>query len=397
MSAVTWLSGHPKVREAAVALLEQIDAPASLEQLLDANVVWHDTLLLQHPLQGRPAVAAVFSWLQLALFDLQLKVEEVVSVEDHHILLYYTAAGTHTRPLRSNLGLHSGSSQQQQHHQHQQQQQQQRGQQQQQQQDVPPSGKPVSWTGSLVLRMQPDSAAAAGMAAVEAWHSWDPLFLYQQVGLSPSSDVPEAPPAAPVAVQDAAAAGPAAAQVASVSAEPAAAAAAAAADGGSQPEARKAVVQQYFDIYNSGDFARLPSIVHPSYHYYGLIDLQGAQGVAGMQAMMAGWWDALCPFNIGADWMLAAEGGRVIFRWVVQGLHTKAPLRGVAAAPGLDGQPRSIYSCGVTALSITTSSSSSSTAGGDGAEQQQIWRKVSHANGAELLRQLGVFGFHVTK
>jgi hypothetical protein len=58
--------------------------------------------------------------------------------------------------------------------------------------------------------------------------------------------------------------------------------------------------------------------VHPSYHYYGLIDLQGAQGVAGMQAMMAGWRDALHPFSIGADWMLAAEGGRVIFRWVVQ-------------------------------------------------------------------------------
>lgn len=37
-----------------------------------------------------------------------------------------------------------------------------------------------------------------------------------------------------------------------------------------------------------------------------------------MHAMMAGWRDALAPFSIGADWMLAAEGGRVIFRWVVQ-------------------------------------------------------------------------------
>jgi hypothetical protein len=33
----------------------------------------------------------------------------------------------------------------------------------------------------------------------------------------------------------------------------------------------------------AGDFSRLPTIVHPSYHYYGLIDLKGAQGVAGMQ------------------------------------------------------------------------------------------------------------------
>jgi hypothetical protein len=34
--------------------------------------------------------------------------------------------------------------------------------------------------------------------------------------------------------------------------------------------------------------------------------------------MMAGWRDALLPFSIGDGWMLAAEGGRVIFRWVVR-------------------------------------------------------------------------------
>jgi hypothetical protein len=81
----------------------------------------------------------------------------------------------------------------------------------------------------------------------------------------------------------------------------------------------------------------------------------------------------------------------------LQGLHTKAPLRGVAAAAGPDGNPRSIYSCGVTALSITGSSksSSSSSAGGNAADELQIWRKVSHANGAELLRQLRVFSFHM--
>jgi hypothetical protein len=38
MSAVNWLSGHPSVRQAAVALLEQIGAPTSVELLLDANV-----------------------------------------------------------------------------------------------------------------------------------------------------------------------------------------------------------------------------------------------------------------------------------------------------------------------------------------------------------------------
>jgi hypothetical protein len=38
MNGVAWLSGHPQVREAAVALLEQIGAPSAIEQLLDANV-----------------------------------------------------------------------------------------------------------------------------------------------------------------------------------------------------------------------------------------------------------------------------------------------------------------------------------------------------------------------
>jgi hypothetical protein len=88
---------------------------------------------------------------------------------------------------------------------------------------------------------------------------------------------------------------------------------------------------------------------------------------------------------------------------VLQGMHTKAPLCGVAAAPGADGNPRSIHSCGVTALSIitTTSSSSNSSSSRDvgvqtEAQEGRIWCKVSHANGAELLRQLGVFEFQVT-
>jgi hypothetical protein len=200
--------------------------------LLLMQVVWHDTLLPQHPLQGRQAAAAVFNWLHAALPDLQLQVGEVVSVEQHHILLYYTAAGTHTGTLHSSFELYScdDSSQQ------------------QQVDAVKPTGNAVSWTGSLVLRMQPDSAAAAaagaaGMRAAAAWHSWDPLFFYQQVGLNPSTAVPEAPPAAPVAMQDAAAG--------------AAIQAAAAVEGDSKTDARKAVVQQYFNIYNSGEHAKL--------------------------------------------------------------------------------------------------------------------------------------------
>jgi hypothetical protein len=68
----------------------------------------------------------------------------------------------------------------------------------------------------------------------------------------------------------------------------------------------------------AGDLGRLGSIVDPSYEYWGLIDLGGRQGVAGMAAMMGGWRDALSDFEIGADWVVAAEGGRVLFRWVLQ-------------------------------------------------------------------------------
>lgn len=56
----------------------------------------------------------------------------------------------------------------------------------------------------------------------------------------------------------------------------------------------------------------------PSYRYWGLIDLAGQRGVGGMRAMMAGWRDALSDFSITADWMIAAEGGRVLFRWVLE-------------------------------------------------------------------------------
>lgn len=63
---------------------------------------------------------------------------------------------------------------------------------------------------------------------------------------------------------------------------------------------------------------QLQLIVHPSYHYWGLIDLGGKTGVAAMQAMMAGWRDALSDFSICYDWMLAGEGNRVLFKWVVK-------------------------------------------------------------------------------
>jgi hypothetical protein len=48
----------------------------------------------------------------------------------------------------------------------------------------------------------------------------------------------------------------------------------------------------------------------------------------------------------------------------------------------------------VTALSIRGCCSGDNDGDGGGGGGK-IWRKVSHANGGDLLRQLGVFGFHV--
>jgi hypothetical protein len=76
--------------------------PLLLLLVLLLQVAWHDTLLPQQTLSGIVSVAALFIWLVTALPDLQLNVAEVVSAENHHILLYYTAAGTHSGLLQPN-------------------------------------------------------------------------------------------------------------------------------------------------------------------------------------------------------------------------------------------------------------------------------------------------------
>jgi hypothetical protein len=183
-----------------------------------------------------------------------LRVTEVASAEGHHVLIYYSATGTHDGDLRGTLyddggaaGIDEADAAA---------------------SVVAPTGRAVSWTGSLVLRLRPSEAAAAAVEAgaavpseavdgsnighnfvvVAAWHSWDPLFLYEQIGLAPSA-VPAAPQAAP-AIGNATAAAGAGAGAAAQEGAAAAASAAAAAEGG--PEQWKAVVQQYFEIYNSG-------------------------------------------------------------------------------------------------------------------------------------------------
>ncbi|KAF8069583.1 COQ5 [Scenedesmus sp. PABB004] len=324
-------AGFKAVTAAVAALVEGVFSGAAAAALLDDQTTWHDALVPGAPLAGGAAgVAALAAALRGAAGDLAVAVDEVVCLEQRHVLAYYTASGTHTGPLAPPLPPHA----------------------------APATGRPVRWTGSLVLRLVDDARSggdtAGGVRAAAAWHSWDPLFLCEQVGAAPGG-VPRAPPHAPGGAPPAPPPG-AARQL--------------------SPEACKAVVRRYFEIYNSGDYAALPGIVHPGYRYHGLIDLGGAAGVAGMHAMMDGWRAALAPFSIGHEWLLAAEGGRVVFRWVLQGEHTGAPLRGV---PADAATPRRVRAAGVTALSIVP---------GDGGAGL-IWLKVSHANGAELLRQLG--------
>lgn len=79
--------------------------------------------------------------------------------------------------------------------------------------------------------------------------------------------------------------------------------------------------------------------------------------------------------------------------FALQGRHTKGSLRGV---PADTASPRLIRSCGVTALSIRRSRDLEQQQHQQQQQPCKIWRKVSHANGAELLRQLGVFDFGVT-
>lgn len=193
------------------------------------QVTWHDTLLGDQDLHGWPAVAALGRWLRTAVPDLVIKVETVVSAELQHVLLYYTATGVHTGPLAHSLAITAGSNgtcsstagtdvQ------------------------IAASGKAVTWTGSMVLHLQQPTelgaAADAQLQVVEVWHAWDVLFLLQQIGHAPCC-VPKAPAAAPAAAVSE--------SKTYVELEVA----------GSQPEENKAVVQQYFQTYNSGKTAVL--------------------------------------------------------------------------------------------------------------------------------------------
>ncbi|KAG2451833.1 hypothetical protein HYH02_003609 [Chlamydomonas schloesseri] len=364
--------------------------------LADDKVVWHDSIRPGQSFVGFKQLQVVRDLLRGAVPDLVLRLTSrpLHTSEQGMVLGYWAAQGTHTGPLGP---------------------------------DLPASGAPVSWEGSVVVRTtqpvsgrssaddpeghdaparaapQPEAAPAGdALKGVEVWWSWDPVFLFRQMGWK------EAPPAA---AQEEAAEGPVEAEEAKTvpceepvteendlglrtaaaarrayateaeAVEAAAAAVAAAAAAAKRvgesaaalaaaQAANRAVVELYFHTYNTGHFAVLDHIVDPEYKYDGLLDLGDKRGRAAMSAMMGGWRDCVPDLAIGHELFVAVGSERVTFRWVIRGTH---------ATPGskLLGVPANgarLHVMGVTTLTLRSG---------------RICRKISHANAAVTLQQLG--------
>ncbi|GLC40905.1 hypothetical protein PLESTM_001124600 [Pleodorina starrii] len=401
----------------ALVNLWQGSASTGQLQLLDEKVIWHDSLIPQHnALVGREKAQALADLLRGAFPDLSLAFRRPLHPGQEGVVLgYWRAAGTHTGALGPSL---------------------------------PPSGAKASWEGSLVIRTRskaaaeaagaveaaaaagPElagvsegrseaaaaaataSAAAAGgsgpLRGVEVWWSWDPIFLFRQLGWKEQLPVTTEAPEGPAAAAAAAAASEASAGVAdggaaaggeadlatrtaaaaraafateAAAAEAAAAAVAAAAAAAERvadsPEslaaaqaANRRVVEMYFHTYNTGNYEVLDHIVHPDYQYDGLLDLGGKRGRAAMAAMMGGWRDCLPDLAIGHELFVAVGADKVTFRWVIRGTHS-APRSKLLGVPASGSR---LHVCGVTTLTLR---------GG------RIVRKVSHANAAHTLQQLG--------
>ncbi|KXZ52569.1 hypothetical protein GPECTOR_9g613 [Gonium pectorale] len=141
--------------------------------------------------------------------------------------------------------------------------------------------------------------------------------------------------------------------------------------------ANRAVVELYFHTYNSGHYKVLEHIVHPRYKYDGLLDLGARRGREAMRSMMGGWRDCLPDLAIGHELFVAVGADKVTFRWVIRGSHSTqgSVLLGVPAPPpGGPAPPPRLLVRGVTTLTL---------------REGRICRKVSHANAASTLAQLG--------
>ncbi|GIL50176.1 hypothetical protein Vafri_6305 [Volvox africanus] len=356
--------------------------------LMVRKVTWYDSLLPEAPLSGQGQLKGLVDFFRGAMPDLSLTLQRPLHVGEQGVVLgYWKASGTHTGPLGPSL---------------------------------PPSGANISWEGSVVIRTQPALAApsqpggeeqavgptpgvedgAAATGAVEGqllgrtvWWSWDPIFLFRELGwkgqilAADDSETPAvavAPPAPPAEGDLAMRTAKEARDAFATEAEAAEAAAAVVAAAGvaaerlaESPEAlaavqaaNRAVVEMYFHTYNTGHYAVLDHIVHPEYQYDGLLDLGGRRGREAMAAMMGGWRDCIPDMAIGHELFVAVGNDKVTFRWVIRGTHATpdSKLLGVTA----NGAPLLVR--GVTTLTLR---------GG------RIARKVSHANAAYTLQQLG--------
>ncbi|PNH09099.1 hypothetical protein TSOC_004310, partial [Tetrabaena socialis] len=368
-------------------------------------VVWHDSLLPGRDLIGLERLQALRDLLRGALPDLRLRLQQPLQLgEQGTVLGYWTAEGTHSGPLGPSL---------------------------------PPSGARASWEGSVLIRTQPQpqpqpqapgdgdvepGAAAAGdraqgppqgpgqdgqgqqatdgqgqaaagpgaaRRAVEVWWSWDPIFLFRQLGWQQGAVAESGPQAAAAggaearAVGGEAEAGAAPPDDSDARGDGGGGSGAAVSGGADGPSGHDDIAARTAAAARSA-FASEAEAAEAAEAAAAAAESPGAlaaaqaanravvelRGRAAMAAMMGGWRDCLPDLAIGHELFVAVGSSQVTFRWVIRGTHATpgSRLLGVACA----GAPLLVK--GVTTLTLR---------GG------RIARKVSHANAAHTLQQLG--------
>ncbi|GIL87032.1 hypothetical protein Vretifemale_15196 [Volvox reticuliferus] len=240
-------------------------------RLFDDQVIWHDSLLPEAPLFGQEQLKGLVDFFRGSMPDLSLNMQRPLHVGEQGVVLgYWKASGTHTGALGPSL---------------------------------PPSGARVSWEGSVVIRTQPALAApsqpggeeqaaeptpgadggavATGLLGSTVWWSWDPVFLFRELGwkeqFRPAGGAVPAPPAeddlATRTAMEARDAFATEAEAAEAAAAAVAAAAAATERLAESPEAlamaqaaNRTVVEMYFHTYNTGGYMTtipFPLLCHP--------------------------------------------------------------------------------------------------------------------------------------
>jgi len=109
-----------------------------MDEIIDADFIFH------HDPEGKEAYKRAWTGFYAGLPDARMTVEDVIA-EGDKVVVRWACSGTQTGTLWG----------------------------------IPPTGKPVSITGTFTFRF-------AGGKIVEQWRNWDHLRLNKQLGLIPS-------------------------------------------------------------------------------------------------------------------------------------------------------------------------------------------------------------------